>query len=389
MSFATLALICAVALLGPVLSLSKRFQLPVVIGELAVGVVLGVTGADLLQPTDTTFAFLAQVGFALVMFVAGSHVPLREPSLRVGLVKGSLRAVGVGILSIGAGLGVAHVFGTGHGLLYAVLLASSSASIIMPSLAGVPLTGKAIVEMLPQIAVADAACIVLLPLAIDPARAGTAALGALGVAAASLVAFGVLLWLQRSGRRQRIHNVSEEHELAIELRGLLALTFAVAAVASAFSVSVMLAGFAMGLAVSAVGEPRRVAKQLFAITEGLFSPVFFVWLGASINLRDLVSHPSSIGLGLTLGVVAVAVHAAMAATRQPLAVAASTAAQLGVPVAAATLGTNLGILGPGEPSALLFGALITLGVAAASTQQVCSIARRGAQDAGAGAGEQP
>jgi Kef-type K+ transport system membrane component KefB len=384
MTFFTLALVCAAALLGPVLNLSRRFQLPVVIGELVVGILLGVTGAGVLQPTDPTFAFLAQVGFALVMFVAGSHVPLREPSLRVGLAKGSMRAFLVGTLAVGAGLGVAYLFGNSHGLMYAALLASSSASIIMPSLSGVPLTGKAIVEMLPQIALADAACIVLLPLAVDPAKAGSAAIGALVVAAAAALAFAVLWWLQRTGRRRRIHNVSEDHELAIELRGVLALTFAVAAVAAAFSVSVMLAGFAMGLAVSAVGEPRRVAKQLFALTEGLFSPLFFVWLGASLNLRDLVSHPPAIALGLTLGVVAVGVHAAMAATRQPLVVAASTAAQLGVPVAAATLGTNLGILGPGEAAALLLGAMITLGVAAGCANQVAKIARQGAHPASTG-----
>ncbi|MDQ1717804.1 MAG: hypothetical protein QOE89_1757, partial [Pseudonocardiales bacterium] len=38
-------------------------------------------------------------------------------------------------------------------------------------------------------------------------------------------------------------------------------------------------------------------------------------------------------------------------------------AQLGVPVAAATVGTQLQILAPGEPAALLLGALITIGAA--------------------------
>ena len=41
-----------------------------------------------LHPGNATFTFLAQVGFALVMFVAGSHVPVRDgalrPALRVG-----------------------------------------------------------------------------------------------------------------------------------------------------------------------------------------------------------------------------------------------------------------------------------------------------------------
>lgn len=41
MSFALLALICAVALLGPIVSLNRLAHIPVVIGELAVGMVLG------------------------------------------------------------------------------------------------------------------------------------------------------------------------------------------------------------------------------------------------------------------------------------------------------------------------------------------------------------
>jgi hypothetical protein len=42
------------------------------------------------------------------------------------------------------------------------------------------------------------------------------------------------------------------------------------------------------------------------------------------------------------------------------------AAQLGVPVAAATLGTEEGLLSPGEPAALILGALITITVTSAA-----------------------
>jgi Kef-type K+ transport system membrane component KefB len=93
MSFALLALICAVAILGPLLSLGKMLRVPVVIGELAVGVVFGSTGFGLLDAKDPTLEFLAQIGFALVMFVAGSHVPIRQPAMVGGLGRGALRAV--------------------------------------------------------------------------------------------------------------------------------------------------------------------------------------------------------------------------------------------------------------------------------------------------------
>jgi Kef-type K+ transport system membrane component KefB len=362
--FAQLALICGVAIIGPVLSLQRWLHLPVVIGELLVGVGLGATGLRALSATDPTFAFLAEAGFALVMFEAGSHVPLRNPALRGGLRVGAARAVAVGALAVAAGLLVARLFGTDHALLYAVLATSSSASLIMPALNGLPLTAPAIVNMLPQVAIADAACIVLVPLVMDPPNAARAALGVLVVGAAGALVWALLRWVQVSGTRRRIHEVSEERELALELRTLLTLLFGLAAVAVAVKVSVMLAGFAMGLAVAGVGEPRRVAKQLFAITEGLFAPIFFVWLGASLNLRDLAAHPSAIGLGVALGVVAVLAHSAMVLTGQPLPVAAVTAAQLGVPVAAVKLASDQGGFAAGEPTALLLGALVTIAVTA-------------------------
>ncbi|MEB0292715.1 cation:proton antiporter, partial [Cryobacterium sp. 10C2] len=59
-------------------------------------------------------------------------------------------------------------------------------------------------------------------------------------------------------------------------------------------VSIMLAGFSFGLVVAAIGEPRRLARQLFALADGFFGPLFFVWLGASLNLGDLLTHPQMI-----------------------------------------------------------------------------------------------
>ena len=99
----------------------------------------------------------------------------------------------------------------------------------------------------------------------------------------------------------------------------------------------MLAGFALGLVVAAIGEPRRLARQLFGITEGFFGPLFFVWLGASLQVRDLAAHPQFILLGVALGIGAILAHAVGRVLDQPLTLAVLSAAQLGVPVAAATV----------------------------------------------------
>lgn len=351
--FGVLALIGAAGLLGPLLAARSAWHVPVVAGELVAGIVLGPSVSGLVEPSDPTLSLLADVGFALVMFVAGSQVPIRDAKLRPALRTGAVRAVAVGVLAVLTAYGIAGVTNIPHAALFAVLLASSSAALILPIVGALKLTGPDVLAMLPQVALADAACIIALPLVIDPARAGTAALGAVAVIAASAVLYAGLRMLDRRGLLRRAHRWSHHRKFALELRISLILLFTLAALAVTTHVSIMLAGFCFGLVVGAIGEPRRLAKQLFSVTDGFLGPLFFVWLGASLNVRSF----SLVGLGLLLGAGAVVVHFVV----RPGYVGLLTSAQLGVPVAAATLGAST--LRAGEPAAIVLGALITVAVA--------------------------
>jgi Kef-type K+ transport system membrane component KefB len=376
--FVMLAVIVLAGLAGPLLAYPRGWHVPVVIGELLVGILLGRTGVGYLKPADPTFVFLAEVGFGLVMFVAGTHVPVRDHSLQRSMGRGTARAALVGAGSAVLGVLLASGFGTGHAALYAVLMASSSAALILPIISSLNLEGEHVLHLLPQVAIADAACIIALPLAIDPGHAGRAAWGALAVIGAGGCIFAVLLVLERKGYRHRLHRVSEQRHFALELRISLVILFSLSALANHSYVSVMLAGFVFGLAVAGIGEPRRLARQLFAMTEGFFAPLFFVWLGASLDLSALWARPSLILLGLLLGVGALLSHLLTRLTGAPLNLSALAAAQLGVPVAAATVGTSLHVLVPGEAAALILGALVTItaatlaGGSAARQQRISS-----------------
>jgi Kef-type K+ transport system membrane component KefB len=371
MSFSLLALVVLVGLLGPVLAGRASWQLPAVVGELIGGLLVGASGLRLLDSTEPTFTVLAQVGFALVMFVVGSHVPVRDASVRHSLGRGLVGAVLVGVLAALAGAALAALFATGHAALYGVVIASSSAALILPIVASLKLRGVA--QLTAQVAIADAVCIIALPLAIDPSRAAATALGALAVIACAAVVFLVLRRLDRNGLRKRLHHLSEQRKFALELRINLLLLFGLAALAQFAHVSVLLAGFALGLVVAAIGEPRRLARQLFGITEGFFGPLFFVWLGASISLAELGTHPAMILLGVCLGGAAILSHLVARLVSQPLLLGVVAAGQLGVPIAAAALGTQLHLLRPGEDAALLLGALLTI---AATTVAASLRARR-------------
>ena len=361
--FNTLALLTAVGFAGPLLASAPRLWIPATIGELGAGLLVGRTGLGVVDVADPTLQFLANVGFALVMFVVGTHVPVRGGELRSVLPAALSRVVVVGVAAAGLGFGVAEVFGTGHAVLYAVLMASSSAAVALPVINSLGLQGHGVLAVTAQIAIADAASVVLLPLAINPNKAPVAALGVLAITGCAVVIFLGLREFDRRGWRQRLHDYSKKKQFALELRVNLLALFALSALAVYAHVSILMAGFALGLAIASVGEPRRLARQLFGITEGFFGPLFFVWLGASLQVRELAAHPKLALLGLCLGCGAVLAHCAGRLLGQPLAFGALSAAQLGVPVAAATIGTEQHLLVTGEASALMFGALLTIAVA--------------------------
>src|SRR3954447_16538124 len=181
MTLAGLALVLAIGVAGPLLATPSRWRVPVVVGEILAGVVVGRTGLNWVNADDPVLLFLASAGFALVMLVAGSHVPVRNAELRTQLGRGIALAAGTGLLAVPVGLAIASFAGTGHGLLYAVLLASSSAALVMPVIDGAGLGGDRVIATVVHVAVADIVCIVALPLVEDPARALHAAVAALAV----------------------------------------------------------------------------------------------------------------------------------------------------------------------------------------------------------------
>ena len=364
MTLLGLAGIIVASLFGPLLATPRHTRVPVVIGELAVGVVIGTTGLRWVHPNDPLLTFLAQAGFALVMLIAGSHVPLGNPALRKAFGRGLLLAAVTGVVAVPAGAALSAMAHTHHTALYAVLLASSSAAIVMPIIADQGLSGDRVLTLMAQVAIADIACIVALPLAVDPSRAARSAVGTVIVLAVAGLLFIVLRELAERDLIAKLHAASVRRTFGIEMRLSLAALFGLAGLAVNVHVSVMLAGFAFGLILAGLGTPRRLGSQLFAVTEGFLGPVFFVWLGSSLDLRALAHHPRLLVLTVGLAAANIVIHALARFFGQPLPFAILAGAQLGVPVAAVALGTRSLLLAPGEGGAILGAAVLSLAAAA-------------------------
>jgi Kef-type K+ transport system membrane component KefB len=108
----------------------------------------------------------------MLMLPVGMHVPLRDRRLRRALGPGALAA---GVAAIAAPLGglvVAELTGTGHIAMYAVLLASGSAAIVLPTLQERKLDGPEALVVIAQVTVADVAAILAVPLVRSRCRPG-------------------------------------------------------------------------------------------------------------------------------------------------------------------------------------------------------------------------
>jgi Kef-type K+ transport system membrane component KefB len=363
-----LALIVAAGLAGPLLAAGRRAFVPVVVGEIIAGVILGRSGLDVIDVDDATMSFLAEAGFAMLMLTVGMHIPLHDRRLRRALGSGALAA---GVTAIAAPLGgliVAELTGTGHIAVYAVLLASGSAAVVVPMLQERHLQGPEAMVVIAQVTVADVAAILAVALVLQPSRAAHAAVGGLLVAASALTVYVVARSLRVRPWAHRLRARSKRRGWALDLRLSLAVLFGLAWIAQQSGTSVLLGGFGMGLVVAALGGPKRLSTQVRGVAEGFLVPLFFVVLGARLDVSALIDHSELLLVTAVLIVLNLIIHTLTAlATRQPISAGLIATAQLGVPAAVVQIGLQERVISPALGAAVTLAALATLGLSALGT----------------------
>ncbi len=359
----TIAWILAIGLIGPLLSLPKKFKVPVAVGEILVGVIFGQSGLKKIPLHNSNLALLASIGFALVMMTVGSHIDIIS-IFKKGLAPKALLNQLI-VLAFGIPLAYLLAWATSIHLagIFAVLITSSSAAVVLPIFVSQNRESEpAIATLLAQVALADLICIVALPLVLGGHKASRVIEGSTLVAGAGVLVFLYYFIVRKTGWAERFHTYSKEHRLGLELRVSLIFLLSLAALAQHFGISVMVAGFVIGLALAANGISHRLDHQLFAVSEGLFSPFFFVWLGAEIDVSQALKDKHLLFLTLGLTAATLIAHAATVLSRQPLLISLSASAQLGVPVAAVTIGQADGIITATQSGAIMLAALLTIAV---------------------------
>jgi len=388
MTFGTLVVILLAGLGGPLLGVAGRSFVPVVIGEILAGILVGPSVLELVQPGNGTIAFLGEIGFAMLMLTVGMHLPLRDRRLSAALRDGGLLAGIVLVLAVPGGLLAAAVTGGGHAAVYVVLLASGSAAVLLPALEETGIGGPEVMAAMAQVTIADVLTILSVPIVLQPARVGHAVLGGILVAATVLLLLGVSRLLGGHAWVHRVRHLSKQRHWALDLRLSLLILFLLAWIAQKGGTSVLIAGFGAGVTVAVIGGPKRLSTQMRGVADGFFIPLYFVVLGAQLDLGGLAKHPSMLALAAMLAALNVAIHLlAGALRRQPSAAALAASAQLGVPAAVASLGLAEHVLSAEVATAIVVAALVSLGVCTLGVDRlVRRYASAGSSDAGAPAG---
>lgn len=368
MNFAPLALVVAAGLLGPLLASPSRFGPPVIVGEIAAGVLIGNNGFGWIDPNDQLLSGLAAIGFALLMFVVGTHLPVRQTAVRPSVAAGAAVTATVVALAVIGGLALSPFVGLHRPAVLAVLLATSSGAVALPVLQELGRSDRAALVTTAWVAIADVVTVLAIPIVLATGRVAKVVFGGVIVVIAGVLLFVGLRSVVGRPWVQRVRTLSRDRGWGLDLRISLAALFTFAWLADRFGTSVLIAGFTVGIVVAHLGEPRRVALQLVGLGEGFAIPLFFVHLGAQIDLGELLRSPRALSLAGALAAVAIVIHVvAVLVWRLPAAMGLVASAQLGVPAAVVSIGLATRQLTAAQGAAVMAALLVSLAACAAGS----------------------
>lgn len=271
--------------------LCRRLRLPVVVGLLAAGVLIGPHGLGIAPRHGEVVEFFAELGKLLLMFFAGTEIDL------VQFNRTRNRSIVFGVLTFALPLSIGMIvgFAFGYPLVGALLIGSLLAS---HTLIAYPIVEKhgqlrneAVTVTIGATVFTDVAALLVLAVCIPIHTSGFAPdTFAIQLLELALYVPAVLLGLGWVSRKLFALKPAKEGQFA-----LLLLLVAVAAVAAeAINLEGIIGAFLAGLAVNTATRDSEAKHELEFIGNHLFIPVFFLTIGFLIDLqtfaRTLVDH---------------------------------------------------------------------------------------------------
>lgn len=380
--FVPLLIITLLALLVPVFSSRMRIvRLPIVVGEILAGIIIGKSGFDLVQPS-TTLKFLGEFGFTFLMFLSGLEVnfetlyaPTRginkRPRWQNPVPLSTISFLLSLLLSAIFMLGLSAVTLTENPLLIGLILSTSSLGIVMPVLKEHGQTSNTYGQTLIITAlISDFTTLLLLSTAIAFLSHGLSP---------DLLLFMVLLGFfvmmakisRWANRIPLLAGITEElaHATAqIRVRGAFALMVIWVVLAEALGLEVILGAFLAGaiMSMNRQGKESQLRMKLDAIGYGFFIPIFFITVGAEFDLGSLMASRSSSFLVIALIISAYLIKllpgllfSVRFSWRQSIAAGTLLSSRLSLIIAVSAITLELGLISEATNAALIVVAIVT------------------------------
>jgi Kef-type K+ transport system membrane component KefB len=306
------AVLVAAKLLG---ELAERIGQPSVLGELVAGILLGQSVLGVIPahgPAADVVHVLAELGVVLLLFEIGLETDLRE-LFRVGPASLSVATVGV-VLPFA--LGFVYWAYVPHAATAGVANLTTTAIFVGATLTAtsVGITARVLSDLqkmhTPEARIIIGAAVIddvlgLVILAVVSGLAAGVSVGALAVLRILGLAVGFLVLAVLVGR----YAAPRLFDLVVRMRvRYVLLVFAMAfvlglsGVAALVGSALIIGSFAAGLILSGINQFDTIEREVRPIVS-VFAPIFFVSVGASVNVRLL--DPSHPGTRNILGVAAI------------------------------------------------------------------------------------
>ena len=319
---AFLAIFAAAKLFG---ELAERIGQPAVLGEMVGGVVIGVSGLHLVDAHAPVLHLLSELGVLLLLFLIGLETDIRR-LMSVGGASAAVALCGV-VLPFAAGYGVGAWLGypTTISVFLGAALTATSVGITARVLSDLGHLKTDEAQIILGAAVIDDVLGLVLLTVVGAIAAGEP-MTPFGVAKTFVVAFGFVAAAIVIGSRlapMLLAIVSRLRVAKALFFGAIMFAFGLAYLAHAAGSAVIIGAFAAGLVLARTDRGREIEHEVYDVAQ-FFIPIFFVSVGAAVDLKQLNPFDPAtrpfffIGVGLTLVAVIGKLAAGYAAFGRPL-----------------------------------------------------------------------
>ncbi len=381
--FNSLLLITILAVAVPVaLNRVRRLRIPIVVGEIMVGILIGKSGFDLVEP-NPILHFLAEFGFTFLMFLSGLEISMKTvlgASDTASAGPRWQRPLPLAFLMLGLTIAMATVVGYGvtaagmarNPILMGLILSTTSLGIVVPILKERALTASLYGQtLLVSAVVADFVTLLLLSVVMSVLEEGfkLELLFLLALFAIFAGAARLSHWFSDIPGVPRLMDELSASTSQVRVRGAFAIMVIWVVLAEKIGVELILGAFMAGAIISAGskhGGESPMRERLDAIGYGFFIPIFFINVGANFDFRALSESRAALLLVPILIAAAFAVKMLPAlllrsvfSWRETLAGGALLSSRLSLIIAAAAIALEREMIGTATNSAIILVAIIT------------------------------